>query len=345
MRLTVVADNATEEEGLKRGLVPVPMHEGYFGFMGARAIMAGCSLGVFSSLNDEPADSATLARRLGLAEDGTQGLLGVLETMEYVELDDHGRYGLTAKTKKWLLPESPASIGVYIGGFNYFGWEAWSLLGEGLRSGKPTLDRHDPPADDPYWDTYIRSVYELARSKNAGVAQTIDLTEPKTMLDVAGGHGAYSAALCERYPGLHSTIVDLAGSVRVGKAIARENGYEDKITWKVGNALNTELGTDYDLVLISAFIHYLTPEQCLELLERVHAALRPGGTLAVSDYAFDRNLTQNQSDALVALDYIVSTGHRPYYISEIVEYAKQAGFSDVHQHPEVTWRMLVLGIA
>lgn len=61
-------------------------------------------------------------------------------------------------------------------------------------------------------------------------------------LDIAGGHGACSAALCERYAGLHSTIVDLEGSVRVGQKIARENGYADKITWKAGDAFTTELG-------------------------------------------------------------------------------------------------------
>jgi SAM-dependent methyltransferase len=331
--------------GVSRGVVPVPLYEGYFGFMAARAIMAGWSLGVFTALNMRPERAASLANRLGLDVDGTEALLKVLEAMEYVESDSDNTYRPSASTKKWLLAESPSSFGWMIGGVGYYVWKAWSSLEAGLRSGESVLDRHERPPDDPFWDTYLRSVYEQARWVSSEITEVLDIPAPQRMLDVAGGHGAYSGALCSRYPGLHATVVDLEGSARAGKKIAEENGYAERITWQVGDIFTANLDNDFDLALISAFIHYLKPAKCVELLKIIHDSLRPGATIAISDAAFDQEASPDQFDALIALDYILASGHRPHYVSEVIAFLKEAGYTDVHQHPKVTWRMLALGRA
>lgn len=348
MRLTVRPDNEIEVAALERKLVPVPWFEGYFGFMAARALMAGCSLGVFTSLDAHPETPAALAARLGLSVDGAQTLLQVLEAMEYVESDSSGKYRPSAITKKWLLADSELSLNYAVGGFGRYVWESWSSLENDLQLNQPSesvADRHERDPDDPFWYTYLRSVYEQARQRAPGIAEAINLEQPKKMLDIAGGHGALSNALCDRYPELQATVVDLEGSVRAGKRLARENGYGERITWQSGDVFTSDLGSDYDLVLISAFIHYLAPAKAVELLTKVSRALRPGGTVVISDAPFHADSSPDQFDALVALDYVVSSGHRPHYVSEVIDFLKQAGFSNVHQHPEVSWVMLVFGTA
>ena len=79
---------------------------------------------------------------------------------------------------------------------------------------------HDRPSDDPFWRTYILGQYELARLASKSVARAVRLPHDATsVLDIAGGHGEYAMALCRRHDGLRATVVDLPGSVAIGREI------------------------------------------------------------------------------------------------------------------------------
>jgi len=56
-----------------------------------------------------------------------------------------------------------------------------------------------------------------------------------SLLDVAGGHGWYSAELCRRHPGLRATVLDLPGSAAIGREIIATAGLSD---W-VGSPIST----------------------------------------------------------------------------------------------------------
>ena len=87
-----------------------------------------------------------------------------------------------------------------------------------VRDGTPRRAARQSSPDDPYWRSYIRGQYQLARLSSAEVAKAVPLRQgAHSLLDVAGAHGEYSMALCRRHEGLRATIVDLPGSARVGE--------------------------------------------------------------------------------------------------------------------------------
>ena len=51
-----------------------------------------------------------------------------------------------------------------------------------------------------------------------------------------------------------------------------------------GSAFDVDLGTDYDVVLVPNFLHHFNPADCVRFLKRCHAALRPGGRVAIVEF-------------------------------------------------------------
>ena len=110
----------------------------------------------------------------------------------------------------------------------------------------------------------------------------------RQLLDIGGGHGLYSAALCRRHPGLTATVLDLPGSAAVGREIVAAAGMADRVRFRDGDATagdlgSGDLGSGYDAVLCFNLVHHLSPDQIPALFGKAREALAPGGTLAVMD--------------------------------------------------------------
>ena len=69
-----------------------------------------------------------------------------------------------------------------------------ALDGEAVRTGE-TSGLHSRDPDDPYWERYMRGLFDLTRLSGDDVAQMIPGRNPKRMLDLAGGHADRSFKL------------------------------------------------------------------------------------------------------------------------------------------------------
>ncbi|MFQ5881026.1 MAG: methyltransferase [Candidatus Methylomirabilales bacterium] len=55
----------------------------------------------------------------------------------------------------------------------------------------------------------------MARHAAEALVQVVDFSAYRHLLDVGGGSGAYSIALCRAHPSLQATILDLPGTLRL----------------------------------------------------------------------------------------------------------------------------------
>ena len=132
---------------------------------------------------------------------------------------------MTASGHRWLDPKSDTYLGDFLADTAHY-WDWYAGLEDLVRDGTH-VELHEKAPDDPYWQSYIRGQYQVARLSSAEVAKAIPLAKgAHQLLDVAGAHGEYSMALCRRHEGLRATIVDLPGSARVGEEIVAESGDE-----------------------------------------------------------------------------------------------------------------------
>src|SRR6185312_10142513 len=109
---------------------------------------------------------------------------------------------------RWLAPDSPLSVASFVASTGDY-WQWWSNLPEVVRTGQP-VKPHQAAPDDPYWRRYILGQYDLARLSAGEVARRLAVpSRARSLVDIGGGHGWYSARLCQRHPRLTATVLDL----------------------------------------------------------------------------------------------------------------------------------------
>jgi SAM-dependent methyltransferase len=326
---------------------PDPFLDSFTGLITARALSSAAMLGIFDALAERPAPPAELAATLGLDPLGAETLLTALETLGYVEEDD-GRLRNTPVSERLLVRSSPDSIATFVGAQGDLHWEVLTLLPEAIRSGRAYAMHDERRADSERWEAYIRGLFEISRAEHDDNAALVSLDDPRTLVDVAGGHGGFSMAMCRRHPRLRASVLDLAPSVRVGKRIVAEEGFADRISFREGDVFELGLGEERDVVSVFNLVHHLPEERDRELCRMARGALNPGGALVIGDSARpEPGEAVSEHGAISSLLFYAWSHGRNFAPSEIAGWLEQAGFADVkvNRNERSPWRVVVVGRA
>ncbi len=328
MRIAAVPDGAIERLGLLLNKVPTPIGEAMFAMPIARCLQVAQRTGMLAALAEGPREPGELAEHLGLQEAGTARVLDVIASLGHLRQDADGRYEMTRSGRPWLDPRSDTYVGDFLADTAEY-WDWYARLEDLVRDGTHA-ELHAKGPDDPYWRSYIRGQYQLARLSSAEVAKAIPLAKgAHSVLDVAGAHGEYSMALCRRHEGLRATIVDLPGSARVGEEIVAEAGMGDRVRHLVGDMFEVDYDGHYDGAMCFNIIHHLAPEQIRALFERIRAVLRPDAPLAVLDL-YDRPGGRPANTAsILGLFFHLTSGADTYTVEEVSRWMGESGYGGV----------------
>jgi 2-polyprenyl-3-methyl-5-hydroxy-6-metoxy-1,4-benzoquinol methylase len=327
MKFGAIPTTIPERLALATGKVPVPFLDALYGPIKARVVMAAVRLGVIDALRDGSHTAAEIAPPLGLDADALDLLLRVLVVADYVEQDGE-RYSLTKLARHTLLTGAVMEMrGALM--WNYTQWELIGRLEEVLRSGRG-VDFHTTLDDAVAWSHYQRAMLEIARLDAPLLARWVPVPQGATrLLDVAGSHGLLGAAICRRHPPLRSTVVDLPRALEAARALAREAGHADVVEHRPGDILQDDLGQDFDVALLANILHHFQPAAIATILNRVRAALRAGGTVALWELERPkRGSKATDGDGAALFSRITSTGGA-YHGDEYAAWLRQNGFESV----------------
>jgi hypothetical protein len=325
-----------ETESERRGLAAHPSAQALFDpllpVIQARAIMAAARCGVFEALADRPLPAPTLAAALSLGSDTLHLLLRLLAAAGYVTADG-SRWRLTRLAKQAALASSPTGFTAWIA-LNYLHWRAIDKLEEVLATDRG-IDLHRLMRDEADWVAYQGAMLETARPAAPLVAVEVPVSPAaRRMLDIGGGHGLYGAEICRRHPPMTSEVLELPAALACARRLARQLGVSDLVTHRAGNALTADLGSRrYDLVFLGNITHHFSAEENRNLLARIQAALRHGGTVAIWD--FHQPDAGSPPDVVVdgfALLFRINSGGRVHALGDYSEWMARAGFRDVRRH-------------
>jgi SAM-dependent methyltransferase len=324
---------------------PDPFLDTFTGLVAARAVTTAVMLGVFEALHEEPATAEGLAARLELDPLGAETLLTALQTLGYVTLDD-GRFSNTAVTEEQLVRSSAESIATFAGEQGDLHWQVLELLPDAVRTGRPYAMHEERRDESERWEAYIRGLFEVSRVEQDANAAVVPVSEPRRLVDVAGGHGGFAMAMCRRHPGLEATVLDLQPSVEVGREIVHEQGFAERVTFREGDVFEVGLGEELDVVSVFNLVHHLPEERDRELCRMAHAALRPRGCLVIGDTARpEPGEPVSEHGAISSLLFYAWSHSRNFKPSEIRGWMEDAGFTDVevHRNERSPWRVVLVG--
>jgi ubiquinone/menaquinone biosynthesis C-methylase UbiE len=327
MRLALKAANPLEWLALRAGLVPTPAAEAWGGLATSGVVVAAVRTGVTARLAQGPATAETVAGDLGLDPVPTRLLLDCLRSARHVTFDrGTGAYRLSRTARRWLDPEADLAVARFVNAAgDYFDW--WRDLHRVVETGRPVA-HHDVPPDDPYWRRYILGQLDLARLSAPEVARKLVLLEnPRRVLDIGGGHGWYSAALCRRYPQLEATVFDLPGSARIGREIIDAAGPKERVTFHEGDVrADAALPPDNDAVLCFNLLHHLDELEIPALFAKAHTALKRGGTLAVLDGFAEPGRRSSAAANQLGLFVYLTSGSQVHTPDRLKSWLREAGF-------------------
>ena len=107
----------------------------------------------------------------------------------------------------------------------------------------------------------------------------------RDLVDVGCGAGNYALKMVEQLPGLNITLIDLSRPM-LDRATARlKNAQSGELLPMQGDIREIELKDhSCDLIVAAAVLHHLrTPEEWALVAQKFYRALRPGGSIWISD--------------------------------------------------------------
>lgn len=332
MKFGAIPTNLIERLAWLTGQIPIPALDALTGPLKARAIMAAASLDVFEALREGPQTAADVARQCNLDAAALEQLLRALVVFDYIVQSRAGdgtdRFGLSAMARRTVLRGTPHSLAGYLA-FNEVQWRFCAQLETVVRSGRG-IDFHATMVDAAEWRAYQLAMLEFARFTAPVLASRVPVPPAsRTLLDLAGSHGLMGATICRRHPPLQATVLDLPQAVPHARALAAAEGLTDVVTHVEGNLLTSDLGVNYDVVLLSEILHHFSAETIGGILGRVHEALRPGGVAAIWELEAPRAGDAAGAGDIPALYFRLTSAAGAFHGAAYAEWLRQAGFERV----------------
>ena len=343
MKIRIQPENPLEWIALKLNLAPTPLVDTQIAFNAARAIMAGAELGIYEAIGKNSRTADEIATECKTNTHATKQLLNCLVGIGYLTWSDD-KYSLKAKYHKWLLKESESNL---IGKlrFQLVEWNWMAMLEDYVRTGK-TLQLHNS-VNEKEWKLYQEGMRDLSVNAAKELAGKIPISKNATnMLDIGGSHGLYSIELCKKHPELKSTILELPYALESASAIAKRYDTTGRVSYKAGNALEDDLGTEqYDLVMINNVVHHFTPGQNNALAQKVARALKPGGVFIIGEFIRAEKPGEGGVIASASgLYFSVISASGNWSAAEIESWQKNAGLKPEKPVTTMTipgWKMIV----
>lgn len=313
-----------------------PIFEHFRGVYATQLLTAAVAhFGLFEKLAPGSKSSAALQSELGLERRPFVVLTTALSAMGMVQKQGED-WSLTALAQEHLLPDAAFSVAGYVGlaaqapevlemvtrlktnrpaGTSDDGGAAF-IFGEGIES---AMEREASAR----WLTLALA----GRAKNVAphLAEKVDLSKGKMLVDLGGGTGIYSIAALRKHPDLKATIFDSAEVLKVAKEMAVQYGVADRMEFVAGDMFAEPLPKG-DVMLLSNILHDWDEPECALLIQRCFTALPTGGRLLIHDVFLNDALDGPLPISLYSAALFTLTEGRAYSQKEYGSWLTAAGF-------------------
>ena len=295
------------------------------------AFMPGCVLGaaaeldLFTVLGDERLAAHEVAERLKSDLRATRMLLDAVAALDLLDKRED-RYSVPEELRPLLTMSSDETVLPMLQHrMNML--RQWTQLAWTVRSGIPgprQSSLRGPAADRA---AFVAAMHTYSGEVADEVVARFGPPQFTHLLDVGGASGTWTMTLLGAMPGARATLFDLPDAIKQAEARLADTEFADRVTLVPGDFYKDALPSGADLAWVSAIVHQHSREHNRALFEKVHAALVPGGRVAVRDIVMDASRTRPVAGALFAINMLVNTDTGgTFTFDELSEDLESAGF-------------------
>jgi predicted O-methyltransferase YrrM len=254
-----------------------------YGFMASKALFASLNLDLFTRLSGQTKNLDTLAQETGIASNRLLTLLTACISLGLI-IKDGECYGNAPASEAYLVRGAPSYFGDYyrfqIDRQIYPQLEQLdaALRGENVRA------LYDLMFDEGEAEHFTRAQHAGSLGPATVLAKQVDLSGYRRLLDVAGGSGAFSITLCQRYPEMSATILDFPHVLEVAKRYVKGAGLDARIDYIAGSAMEATWPREQDAVLMSYLLSGVSESDIVACISHAYRSLKAGGLMMVHDF-------------------------------------------------------------
>ncbi|MFZ1747148.1 MAG: class I SAM-dependent methyltransferase [Nitrospirales bacterium] len=302
------------------------------GHMRTAALKSAIELELFSAIAEGHRTPKALATRCGGAERGLR-MLGDYLTVGGFLTKQGEEYQLTPDSELFLTKTSAAYLGPTLNfmlssplveGFK-------QLTGAVRKGGTVVGEKGTLAPEHPDWVTFARSMVPLMKGPAEWIAKWVKQEAPGTrkVLDVAAGHGMFGIEIARTIPEADITAQDWPNVLTVARENAQAAGITKRFHELPGSAFEVEFEKDYDVILLTNFLHHFDVPTCDAFLRKVHGSLKPGGSVITLEFIPNEDRISPAPMAEFCLIMLATTPAGDAYVfSEYDRMFRHAGFGE-----------------
>lgn len=219
-------------------------------------------------------------------------------------------YRNTVATDRLLVSDSPEYIGDVIR-HQYLQWPIWSKIGEVLATDQalPFQQERRLPRDADANLTFNRAMVRLSKLMVDSIVALPYFEGEKYVLDLAGGHGTYLAALAKANPRLKGEVWDQENTRAVAEHTFREAGVAERIQFHTCDITDFETYGDRlaDVVMLNDCFHYFSEEMTAKIVAAATRLLAPAGNLIILSMTLNDDRISPSSSAGFSFHMLMNT--------------------------------------
>lgn len=294
------------------------------------ALKAAIELDVFTAIGEGADSPDALAKRCNANARALRILCDYLAIHEFLQKSD-SRYSLAADSAAFLDRRSPMYLGnsiKFLAGQEMI--EPYFDLSTIVRRGGAAPEEQTVVENNPLWVEFARSMSGLMVLPSEMIAGILsaDAGEKWKVLDIAAGHGLFGIALARHNPNAQIYAADWGPVLEVAAENAQKAGVSSRYHKIPGDAFKSDFGGDYDVVLLTNFLHHFDPPTNEGFLRKVHAALKPGGRAVTLEFIPNEDRISPPMAASFSMIMLGSTSKGDAYpFSEYQRMFRNAGFA------------------
>ena len=303
------------------------------------------SRGLFE-LTTEQIGANEVAARYGWMPRKTLIFLNSLVAVGLLTKDDQDRYCNAPIANQSLVRSRPG----YMGGVvehQRLQWDTWARIGEALSTSdvlpwqQEQRLRNDAAANDAFHE----AMRTLAR---ANLPAFMSLPIPrgkKHVIDMAGSHGLYLAAMARADPGVTGEVWDLPGAERLAVETFREFDCSERCSFRTKDITlpASFAGVRADVVLLNDCMHYFEPETVRDILAHAVGILRPRGMLLLATQLLNADGVSPAAAAGFSMHMMLNSAHGGLHATSwVAELIMELGLAVTRRPLDPTGRYVIL---
>jgi ubiquinone/menaquinone biosynthesis C-methylase UbiE len=312
-------------------ITPQRIMEMTWGFAPPLILEAAMRNHVFDVLDKGPCTLEELAKKTETSPRGLRAICNALVGLNLLT-SDGTRYSLAPESAAFLVSTKPAFQGGLLHHISRQLIASWMNLADIVKTGTPPKRVDVQGEGAAFFVDLVEDIFNMSAGAAMAFADSVAdrLSKPNRVLDIAAGSGVWGIMLAKKSPSVSVTAVDWSPVIPVTKRVATRHGVGDRFNYVEGDLNEVAFGSGFNIATLGHILHSEGPVKSQKLLKKVHAALAPGGTIAVAEFIPNDDRQGPPMPLIFAVNMLVNTTDGDTFtMKEISGWLTAAGFVNI----------------